>query len=127
MTYVALDFSGWTVEDFRYQSSREDWAYRLGVSSKTLQRYEKEILGLAKDRLPQALYWRDRRGRYKLDFYQKTILWIIQKLSSGEAYADRKLSYGEIQNWFSDIDEITNKKRILSITPPLVKKALGMV
>jgi len=127
MTYMALDFSGWTMEDFRYQSSREDWAYKLGISVKTIYRYEQEILEKAKDRLPQALYWQGRRGRYKLDFYQKTILWIIQKLSSGEAYADRKLSYGEIQDWFAEIDRETGKRRILSITRPLVKKKLGMV
>ncbi len=126
MNHSVLDFTGWTKEDFRYLSTREDWALRLGISVKTISRYEREILGKAEDRLPQAFYWQGRRGRNRLDFYQKTIIWIIQKLSSGEAYADQKLSYGEVQDWFSEVDPKTSKRRILSLTRPLVKEMLGI-
>ena len=127
MNYSALDFNGWSKEDFRGFSTREDWALRLGISAKTLSRYEREILEKAPDRLPQAFYWQGRRGRNRLDFYQKTILWIIQKLTSGEAYADQKMSYEQVQRWFSEIDQRTGKRRILSLSRPLVKENLDLV
>ncbi len=127
MTYAALDFNSWSREDFRYPSTREDWALRLGISVKTIYRYEKEILGKAEDRLPQALYWQGRRGRKKLDYYQKVIVWVIQKLTSGEAYPDQKMSYEQVQNWFAEVDESTGKRRILSLTRPLVKEMLDIV
>jgi hypothetical protein len=134
MNHLTLDFTGWTKEDFRYQSSRREWAAKLGISVKTLQRYEEQILYRDKSKIPKegvdrvflAFYWRDRRGHYKLDFYQKTILWIIKMLSFGEAYANQKLSYPQIELWFKQIDRNTGKKRILSLSPPLVREMLDI-
>lgn len=124
MNDFSLRFTDWDKEDFRGETYREEWANRLGVVSRTLNRYEQEILDSAPDRLPQALYWRDRRGRQGLDYYQKTILFIINKLRTGEAYPNHELTYTQIQDWFSGIDEITGKKRILSLTPAIVKEML---
>jgi len=124
MSDIALDFNGWSKEDFRSFSSREDWALKLGISVRTIHRYERKVLGNAEDRLPQAFYWQGRRGKKKLDFYQKTILWIIQKLTFGEAYADQGMSYEQVQNWFSEIDQKTGKRRILSLTRPVVKEII---
>lgn len=129
MNYLALESHGWTREDFQYQSTREEWALRLGISVKTLYRYEKEVLaeiGKSSERLTYALYWRNRGKRYKLDYYQKFILWIIKMLSYGEAYADQKLSYEQIQKWFTEIDPKKGKKRILLLTPPIVQEKLGL-
>lgn len=134
MNHFDLDFSGWTAKDFKYTSTREDWAERLGISAKTLQRYETEILYRDISKMPhnssirltQAFYWRNRRNRTKLDYYQKFILWIIQKLSFGEAYANQKLSYDQIQDWFNGIHEVTGKERILMLSPPLVRKMLDV-
>ena len=134
MKCLDLNFTNWEREDFRRQSSREDWAKKLNISKKTLQRYEDNILyrdvGVLQkksaDRVLVALYWRDRRNKNRLDYYQKFILLVIKKLSFGEAYAYEKLSYEQIQEWFSETDQRTGRKRILSITPHLVKELLGI-
>ena len=124
MDDFSLKFPGWDKEDFRGEAYREEWANRLGIVSKTLSRYEQEILDSAPDRLPRTLYWRDRRGKQGLDYYQKTILFIINKLRTGEAYPGYELTYTQIQDWFSGIDERTGKKRILSFTPAIVQEML---
>lgn len=129
MDYFELCLDGWTAADFRYTSTRQDWAKRLGISEKTLSRYEKEIIdGVTEnnDKILQVLYWRDRQGRHKLDYYQKTILWIITMLCFGRAYPDEKLTYCKVQEWFLELDKNTGKKRIHSITPKLVKERLGI-
>ena len=127
MDYLDLYLNGWTSADFREQSTRQEWADKLGVSLKTLSRYEREVIDAADNSLLKALYWRKRRGRQKLDFYQKLILLIVKMLCCGQAYAGQKLTYDDAKEWFDQVDEQTGKQRIFSLTLTRVKDALGIV
>lgn len=123
---LGLAQSGLSAEDLRNPSTQQEWAEKLGVDERTIRNWQTDIINSG-EKILSAYYWAGRRTsngetKKKLDFYQKTLLFLISRLR-GAGFSD-----AEIAQWFvgTTVFDGSQKKRILVVSRNRMKQALGL-
>ena len=123
---LELAHSGLTPEDLREPSTQQEWAQKLGVDERTIRNWQVRIIDKG-EKILSAYYWAGRKTpngepKKKLDFYQKTLLFLISRLRGAG------LSDAEIAQWFvsTTVFNGSTKKRIVVVSRNRMKEALGL-
>ena len=94
-------------------TTRESWAKELGISPKTINRWE---IAIIKSKIKFAFLYYDgvkRKRKTKLDHYQRFFLSLIAGLTKG-VVTGSPMTYAECIAWFESTDE--GKPRWMRLT-----------
>lgn len=123
---LGFSYSGLTEEDLRGLSTQSEWAAKLGVDARTIRNWQRDIIG-GGEKILSAYYWWGRttdtgESRKKLDFYQKTLLFLICTLKKGGRTDE------EVRQWFLETTTFKGeeKKRIHIVNRNRMRQALGL-
>lgn len=98
---------------------RKDWAKTLGISRKTIERWEKHIIN---SHIKFAyLYYNgnQRKNKLGLDWYQRFFLTLIHSLLDG-LVTGLPMTYGQVIAWLED--KQGNKPRWMRLARPEFQK-----